>query len=49
MDRVGADFYKVYNQIKNILKGNPIPLFLPYFNNTVFLGLIDLLNFKLIL
>ena len=25
MDRIGADFYEVENQIRNRLKGNPVP------------------------
>lgn len=49
MDRVGADFYKIYNQLKLSLNANPVPIFLPYFFNNNFLGLIDLLNFRLIL
>lgn len=49
MDRIGSDYFKVYNQLKKILNANPVPIFLPYFINDVFSGLIDLIKFKLIL
>ncbi|ASS47027.1 Translation elongation factor G [Candidatus Nasuia deltocephalinicola] len=49
MDRIGSDFYKVYNQLKDVLNANPIPIFLPYYINYNFLGLIDLINFNIIL
>mgnify|MGYP000075602704 CR=1 FL=1 len=29
MDRVGANFFRVYDQIKNRLHGNPVPIVIP--------------------
>lgn len=49
MDRIGSDYFKVYNQLKKILDANPVPIFLPYFIDDNFSGLIDLIKFKLIL
>ncbi|MDU7693498.1 MAG: elongation factor G [Helicobacter sp.] len=44
MDRIGADFYKVEEQIKNRLKANPIPINLPIGAEDNFKGVIDLIN-----
>ncbi|ALP70057.1 Translation elongation factor G [Candidatus Nasuia deltocephalinicola] len=49
MDREGADYYKIYNDLKIKLNANPLPVFIPYFLNNNFIGVIDLINFKLIL
>lgn len=49
MDREGADYYKIYNDLKIKLKANPVPIFIPYFLNDNFIGIIDLINFKLII
>lgn len=49
MDRVGADYFKVYDQLKLLLNANPVPIILPYFIGDNFLGVIDLIKFKLIL
>ncbi len=48
MDRVGSDFYKVYNDLKKKLNANPVPIYIPYFLNNNFYGIIDLISFKLI-
>ncbi|WP_259286620.1 elongation factor G [Candidatus Nasuia deltocephalinicola] len=48
MDRVGSNFYKVYNDLKKKLNANPVPIYIPYFLNNNFYGIIDLINFKLI-
>ncbi|WP_259289094.1 elongation factor G [Candidatus Nasuia deltocephalinicola] len=48
MDRVGSDFYKVYYDLKKKLNANPVPVYIPYFSNNNFYGIIDLINFKLI-
>ncbi|WP_259292809.1 elongation factor G [Candidatus Nasuia deltocephalinicola] len=48
MDRVGSDFYKVYYDLKKKLNANPVPIYIPYFFNNNFYGIIDLINFKLI-
>ncbi|WP_339045085.1 elongation factor G [Candidatus Zinderia endosymbiont of Aphrophora alni] len=44
MDRIGANFFKVYDQIRLRLKGNPIPIQIPIEINGVFLGVIDLIK-----
>jgi elongation factor G len=49
MDRVGADFFSVLNQIKEKLNANPVAIQLPYGTESEFSGVIDLINFKLIL
>ncbi|BEH03952.1 protein chain elongation factor EF-G [Candidatus Nasuia deltocephalinicola] len=49
MDRIGNNFYKIYEDLKNKLKANPLPVYIPYFFNNCFNGLIDLLNYKLLL
>ncbi|WP_259286264.1 elongation factor G [Candidatus Nasuia deltocephalinicola] len=48
MDRIGSDFYKVYNDLKKKLNANPVPIYIPYFLNNNFYGIIDLINFELI-
>jgi elongation factor G len=44
MDRVGANFFKVYDQMKARLKGNPVPVQLPIGAEETFAGVIDLVN-----
>jgi len=46
MDRVGADFFSVVNQIKDKLGANPIPVQIPIGSEDSFEGVIDLLHFK---
>ena len=48
MDRQGADFFKVYSQMKSRLKGNPVPLQLPIGAEEKFEGVIDLVRMKAI-
>ena len=48
MDRQGADFLKVYTQMKTRLKANPIPLQLPIGAEEKFEGVIDLVRMKAI-
>ncbi len=48
MDRTGADFYEVENQIRDRLKGNPIPIQLPIGAEENFQGVIDLVKMKAI-
>jgi elongation factor G len=48
MDRVGADFYKVIEQIGLRLECNPLPMQLPIGAEEGFLGLIDLVKMKAI-
>jgi len=46
MDRVGADFYEVERQIKDRLKGNPVPIQIPIGAEDDFEGIIDLVKMK---
>ncbi len=46
MDRTGADFYRVVDQIKNRLGANAHPITLPIGSEDSFKGLIDLFNMK---
>jgi len=46
MDRTGADFYEVERQIKERLKGNPVPIQLPIGAEDNFEGVIDLVKMK---
>lgn len=48
MDRIGADFYNVEDQIRNRLKANPIPIQLPIGQEDGFKGVIDLVKMKAI-
>ncbi len=48
MDRTGADFYEVERQIKDRLKGNPVPIQLPIGAEDNFQGVIDLVKMKAI-
>lgn len=46
LDRVGADFYKVYKQIRDDLRVNGHPIQLPIGNEDQLKGLVDLLEMK---
>ncbi|PIF05739.1 MAG: elongation factor G [Draconibacterium sp.] len=46
MDRQGADFFKVYNEIKEKLGANPIPVQIPIGAEENFAGVIDLIEMK---
>jgi len=48
MDRIGADFYRVLDEIQAKLAANPVPLFLPVGSDSSFCGVIDLLKQKMI-
>ncbi len=48
MDRIGADFFRVVDQIKNRLNSNPIFIQIPWIEDDEFKGIIDLLEMKLI-
>ncbi len=48
MDRTGADFYEVERQIKERLKGNPVPIQLPIGAEDNFQGVVDLVKMKAI-
>lgn len=46
MDRLGANFFNVVDEMEKKLKANPVPLFLPVGSENDFKGIIDLINFK---
>ena len=48
MDRTGANFYKVYDQMKVRLKANPVPIVIPIGAEENFQGVIDLIKMKAI-
>jgi elongation factor G len=49
MDRVGADFFRVIDQIKNRLNSNPVFIQIPWVEDDEFKGIIDLLEMKLVI
>lgn len=49
MDRTGANFFKVVDQIKTRLKGNPVPIVIPIGAEENFQGVVDLLKMKAII
>jgi elongation factor G len=49
MDRTGANFFKVYEQMRARLKANPIPLQIPIGAEENFLGVVDLVKMKAII
>src|ERR1700754_4623535 len=49
MDRTGANFFKVYDQLKNRLKANPVPVVVPIGSEENFKGVVDLLKMKAII
>ena len=48
MDRAGANFFKVYDQMRARLKANPIPLQVPIGAEEKFEGVVDLIKMKAI-
>ena len=46
LDRVGANFYKVLDQIENVLGATPVAMVLPIGEEDEFVGLVDLLTRK---
>ncbi|MBQ1657110.1 MAG: elongation factor G, partial [Rhodocyclaceae bacterium] len=49
MDRTGANFFKVVEQIKTRLKGNPVPIVIPIGAEDNFKGVVDLVRMKAII
>ena len=49
MDRTGANFFKVYDQMKLRLKANPVPIVIPIGAEDTFTGVIDLIKMKAII
>lgn len=49
MDRTGANFFKVYDQLKTRLKANPVPIVIPVGQEDSFKGVVDLVKMKSII
>ncbi len=49
MDRTGANFFKVYDQMKKRLQANPVPIVVPIGAEDNFQGVVDLLKMKAII
>jgi elongation factor G len=49
MDRTGANFFKVYDQMRSRLKANPIPIQIPIGAEETFTGVVDLIKMKAII
>jgi len=49
MDRIGANFFKVYDQMKARLKANPVPIQIPIGAEDGFRGVVDLVAMNAIL
>jgi elongation factor G len=49
MDRTGANFFKVYDQMKSRLKASPVPVVIPIGAEENFVGVVDLLKMKAII
>ncbi|MDD2408075.1 MAG: elongation factor G [Tepidiphilus sp.] len=48
MDRQGANFFKVYEQMRTRLKANPVPIVIPIGAEDSFAGVVDLIKMKAI-
>ncbi len=48
MDRTGANFFKVYDQLKTRLRANPVPIVVPIGAEDNFKGVVDLIKMKAI-
>ncbi len=46
LDRIGADFYRVVDQVENVLAANPLIMVLPIGTEDDFTGIVDLLTRK---
>ena len=46
MDRTGANFYKVYEQVRDRLRANAVPIQLPIGSESEFSGIIDLVKMR---
>ncbi|OOZ39753.1 translation elongation factor G [Solemya pervernicosa gill symbiont] len=46
LDRLGADFYRVVDQVENVLGANPLVMVLPIGTEDDFTGVVDLMSMK---
>lgn len=49
MDRTGANFFKVYDQLKTRLRAHPVPIVIPIGAEDSFKGVVDLIKMKAII
>lgn len=49
MDRTGANFFKVYNQIRERLRANAVPIQVPIGSEEAFRGIVDLVRMKAVI
>ena len=49
MDRTGANFFRVYDQMKSRLKANPVPIQVPIGSEENFIGVVDLVKMKAVI
>lgn len=49
MDRTGANFFKVYEQMRTRLSANPVPVVVPIGAEDLFVGVVDLIKMKAII
>ncbi len=49
MDRTGANFFKVYEQMRTRLRANPVPVVIPVGAEDSFKGVVDLIKMKAII
>ena len=49
MDRTGANFFKVYEQLKTRLRANPVPIVIPIGAEEKFTGVVDLVKMQSII
>ncbi len=49
MDRTGANFFKVYEQMRTRLRANPVPVVIPIGAEDTFKGVVDLIKMKSII
>src|ERR1700754_2382789 len=49
MDRTGANFFKIYDQLKLRLRANPVPIVIPIGAEDSFTGVVDLVKMKAII
>ncbi|MDR2173410.1 MAG: elongation factor G [Burkholderiales bacterium] len=49
MDRTGANFFKVYEQMRTRLRANPVPVVIPIGAEDTFKGVVDLIKMKAII
>lgn len=49
MDRQGADFFRVVDQMKKRLRANPVPVVIPVGASETFQGIIDLIKMKAVI